>query len=458
MPGSNDLYEILQVAPMAHPDVINGAYRRLAQLYHPDHSAEPDAETRMAQINHAYSILSDPQKRAEYDQSRAAQRPTAAPAGQPSPPLNLLAECLAQQSMIRRLLSPQDLTENALPNQANEYLAYRYTWNSLTASDQATVEVEKVGKQRQFYNDNYQPAGFTNETITIPHSQQHVTCGHCSGQGQITCPECAGRRLLPCSDCGANGYIVCPPMVVCRRCEGSGQIREQCNACNGNGAIYYAVGAANRCTQCNGAGYLRLQCQSCGPLTLRRHPNAQPEVVSHHGQLICDRCNGQGRRQCGRCKGQTTLQCRKCRAQGFLTCSNCGAQGVLVQTEATQRTFTSHTESKYATDPENANALVSTSRIFSTAGKLPGNTVHDETVEYDQRTGLLRQQSIIDGYHITEQECQYGQKKFCIAKIAGARTERYVADKLPVSARKVAIATAAGFVIIAGIAAAAMLL
>ena len=38
MPESEDLYEILQVHPSAHPEVIQAAYRRLALLYHPDHN------------------------------------------------------------------------------------------------------------------------------------------------------------------------------------------------------------------------------------------------------------------------------------------------------------------------------------------------------------------------------------------------------------------------------------
>ena len=70
MPASDDLYEILQVHPSAHPEVIQAAYRRLAQLYHPDRNPSPDAAERMAAINHAYDVLGDTQKRAAYDQER----------------------------------------------------------------------------------------------------------------------------------------------------------------------------------------------------------------------------------------------------------------------------------------------------------------------------------------------------------------------------------------------------
>ena len=73
MPETDDLYEILQVHPSAHPEVIQAAYRRLAQIYHPDHNPSPDATQRMAEINRAYEILSDPARRAAYDRERSGQ-------------------------------------------------------------------------------------------------------------------------------------------------------------------------------------------------------------------------------------------------------------------------------------------------------------------------------------------------------------------------------------------------
>jgi curved DNA-binding protein CbpA len=65
-----DNYEVLQVHPSAHPDVIQAAYRRLTLLYHPDRNPSPDANRLMAQLNLAYEVLSDPDKRAAYDRSR----------------------------------------------------------------------------------------------------------------------------------------------------------------------------------------------------------------------------------------------------------------------------------------------------------------------------------------------------------------------------------------------------
>jgi curved DNA-binding protein len=63
-----DYYQTLGVARDAPADAIKKAYRKLARKYHPDVSKEADAGKRMAEINEANTVLSDPEKRAAYDQ------------------------------------------------------------------------------------------------------------------------------------------------------------------------------------------------------------------------------------------------------------------------------------------------------------------------------------------------------------------------------------------------------
>jgi hypothetical protein len=65
-----DPYKILQVSPDAEQHVIAAAYRSLAKKYHPDKSQARETSDRMVLINWAYSILSNPTKRAEYDKAR----------------------------------------------------------------------------------------------------------------------------------------------------------------------------------------------------------------------------------------------------------------------------------------------------------------------------------------------------------------------------------------------------
>ena len=68
MADKRDYYEILGISKSASEDEIKKAYRKLAKQYHPDVNKAPDAEAKFKEINEAYEVLSDPQKKATYDQ------------------------------------------------------------------------------------------------------------------------------------------------------------------------------------------------------------------------------------------------------------------------------------------------------------------------------------------------------------------------------------------------------
>jgi molecular chaperone DnaJ len=65
--SNRDYYEILGLQRNASDDEIKAAFRKLARQYHPDVSKEPDAENKFKEINEAYGVLSDSDKRARYD-------------------------------------------------------------------------------------------------------------------------------------------------------------------------------------------------------------------------------------------------------------------------------------------------------------------------------------------------------------------------------------------------------
>ena len=68
-----DQYQMLGIEPDADAAAIKSAYRKLAHKHHPDHSDAPDAEAMFDRIAKAYSVLSDPQRRAWYDKMRSGE-------------------------------------------------------------------------------------------------------------------------------------------------------------------------------------------------------------------------------------------------------------------------------------------------------------------------------------------------------------------------------------------------
>ena len=62
-----DYYDVLGISKGADSKEIKSAFRKLARQYHPDVSQEPDAEDKFKEINEAYEVLSNDEKRARYD-------------------------------------------------------------------------------------------------------------------------------------------------------------------------------------------------------------------------------------------------------------------------------------------------------------------------------------------------------------------------------------------------------
>jgi curved DNA-binding protein CbpA len=81
----DDLYRVLQVDATADRAAIRVAYRTLAAVHHPDH-AGASGELRMRELNRAWEVLADPERRTAYDTERRANRPADVPTGPAQPP------------------------------------------------------------------------------------------------------------------------------------------------------------------------------------------------------------------------------------------------------------------------------------------------------------------------------------------------------------------------------------
>jgi curved DNA-binding protein CbpA len=72
--GRKTYYQILMVDPGADQDIMGVVHRRLAQRYHPDVDPSDEARQRMTEINQAWQVLRDPEKRAKYDRELSNRR------------------------------------------------------------------------------------------------------------------------------------------------------------------------------------------------------------------------------------------------------------------------------------------------------------------------------------------------------------------------------------------------
>src|SRR5437899_10331631 len=86
---SQDYYELLEVTRTASADDIKKAFRKLAMQHHPDRNpGDKNAERRFKDVNHAYDILKDPEKRAAYDRYGPAAFEGGAGPGGPNGPFH----------------------------------------------------------------------------------------------------------------------------------------------------------------------------------------------------------------------------------------------------------------------------------------------------------------------------------------------------------------------------------
>ncbi|MBQ3308524.1 MAG: molecular chaperone DnaJ [Aeriscardovia sp.] len=212
---STDYYEVLGVDQTATQDEIRKAYRRMSRKYHPD-IAGPEFEDKFKDVNNAYAVLSDPEKRRMYDQGVDPNDPNAAAGFGTARGFGDFGDIFSQ--FFTGGFS-QGRSASPVPRQQKG----RDSLTKMTISLKDAV----FGCQRN---------------IQI---QTYGLCQACKGSGSadgsapVLCPICHGagyrqevqRTLLgqmmttvPCERCEGYGTIIEKP---CQQCQGHGRVRTQ---------------------------------------------------------------------------------------------------------------------------------------------------------------------------------------------------------------------------------------
>jgi molecular chaperone DnaJ len=208
--AQRDYYEVLGVTKSASPDELKSAFRGLARKYHPDINKEPDAEEKFKEINEAYAVLSDPEKRAAYDQYGFSGLNNMG--GAPDFSTIDLSDLFSEFFGFGGMGGSSRRARNAPHRGQDLGLKLRMTF------EEAVFGAEK---EIQFDRDEVCSAchGSKAEPGTKP-----TKCSNCGGKGEVrqvrqtflgsmvqvaTCPTCGGTGEVissPCKTCRGHGY------------------------------------------------------------------------------------------------------------------------------------------------------------------------------------------------------------------------------------------------------------
>lgn len=216
MSEKKDYYEILGVSKNATEKEIKQAFRQLAKKWHPDVNDSPEAEEKFKEIQEAYAVLSDSDKRAKYDQYGHAAFDQANGFGG-------FSSADFDFSDIFSSIFGSSFGGGGF----NSTSGSRQTSRRRGADVKTTIHVsfEEAAK------------GVT-KTIKGPVSS---ICNHCHGSGAESPSD-----IKNCSHCGGNGYIVRQQQSFF----GMTQVTQECPYCHGTGKEI-----TKKCHECNGTGY-----------------------------------------------------------------------------------------------------------------------------------------------------------------------------------------------------------
>ena len=227
MAQKRDYYEVLGVARNASEEELKSAYRKLAIKYHPDkNQGNKESEEKFKEVTEAYEILSNPQKRSQYDQlgHNAFQYGTGAGAGAGG-----FSSTEHAEEVFRSFMEGfgggggmfDDLLGNIFSGGSGRgQKSRRRRGSDLEMSMEISFEESAFG---------------TTKNVRVP---RYETCAVCKGEGakpgtsKATCQQCRGSGQVMQS---AGFFSIAQ---TCQRCHGEGEIiQTPCTECRGQGRV-----------------------------------------------------------------------------------------------------------------------------------------------------------------------------------------------------------------------------
>ncbi|MBA5249353.1 MAG: molecular chaperone DnaJ, partial [Gammaproteobacteria bacterium] len=263
--AERDYYEVLGVAKGTDVKAIKKAYKRLAMKHHPDRNKDNKeaAEKTFKEIQKAYSILSDDQKRQAYDQFGHAGVNGNAGGGGGNP--------FGGGGGFGDIFG--DIFGGGRQQQANNRgadLRYDLEIDLKEAAEGKTVQIRipKGEKCDTCHGSGAKPGTSAN------------TCGTCNGAGQVHMQQGPFRMQQPCPQCNGAGQVISSP---CGDCHGKGVIRRQKTL---SAKIPAGVDSGNR-IRLTGEGEAGLRGGPNGDLYVEIHVRAHNIFERHGNDLYC---------------------------------------------------------------------------------------------------------------------------------------------------------------------------
>ena len=217
MSAKRDYYEVLGVGKEASKEEIKNTYRKLAMQYHPDRNKSPEAEEKFKEISEAYAVLSDDEKKVQYDQFGHAG----------------IGQRYTEEDIFRGA-DFGDVFRNM------GFGGFNSIFDTLFGGFGGRTRGPSSGQDLRFDADITleQAAKGVTLNVDIPRTRHCETCrgsGAQPGTSPRTCTTCNGTGQV--QHVQSTGFARMVRIGTCSKCRGRGQIIDSpCKTCRGSGA------------------------------------------------------------------------------------------------------------------------------------------------------------------------------------------------------------------------------